>query len=97
MPWITPLSAPRSGSTTVATPIGSCSTGVAVGPVLATEFCGDSTTIAEIGVATLFWCTTVCPSTSVTETSIGTKKDNSVGAIDRERTTAERCDLDCLA
>jgi hypothetical protein len=33
----------------------------------------------------------------VTETSIGTKKDNSVGAIDRERTTAERCDLDCLA
>jgi hypothetical protein len=74
MPWLTPLSAPISGSTTVARPIGSCSTGVAVRPVPATESCGDSTTITEIGVAMLFCSTTVCPSTSVTETSIGTKK-----------------------
>jgi hypothetical protein len=25
------------------------------------------------------------------------QEDDAVGAIDRERTTAERCDLDCLA
>jgi hypothetical protein len=95
MPWITPLSALISGSTTIATPIGSCSARVAGRSAAATESCGAF----DHDCRDWHRCALLLR-LPLDFDDCGLDRDQQYGrgsAIDRERTIAQRCDLDCSA
>ena len=92
MPWMTPLSASISGSTTIATPVSSCSTGIVEGSAPATASCGAWTTIADAGIASLFG--SACAFDFRDGGLEWDHQDDPGGATDPERPAAKRFNLD---